>query len=375
MKRHMDDLDMRKAFVQEPAACHAALMNAARSVEEGKPVKRVSWKAVLIAAMILIVTMAAGVAASNLLGWSDFFSQYYDTHVPETAQRMMEAEGNQHTYTLGPMRFTTQELFCDGHIALASTAISMADGSDALLCAEPFDPIGAMGENGEQTAQRLGVAPETTWADAAKQLNRPLYLVRAILEIPAELDGGGAMESILWNEDGSAVYFNMPQLHHTATGEKISAQLFLRVAEFDVETGEAKEALTAREPLDLYPEAPIEEYTYEIDDVVVDGYTLREVKAELSGAGLYLFMTFVAPEGTTLDEAHQRGIPECVDMDGNPFPIGISLSSGISSDAESLPEVVYTQMISVDAIPEQMLLRIPDTTADDTGYRQLVLAR
>ena len=161
MKQDMDKLDLRGAFRQEPQSCHDALMAAARSVKEERPMKKASLRTVLIAAAIILATMAAAVAAGSLLGWTDYFGQQYGIAVPQTAQRILGEAWNTHSFTLGPVTFTTKELLCDGHIAMASTEIAMTDKEDnALLCADPFDAIGAVG-NGCELAQRLGLDPGT----------------------------------------------------------------------------------------------------------------------------------------------------------------------------------------------------------------------
>ena len=62
MKRDMDNLDLRAAFRPMPEECHAALMDAARSVKEEKEMKRASFRVVLIAAMIIMSMMAVAFA-------------------------------------------------------------------------------------------------------------------------------------------------------------------------------------------------------------------------------------------------------------------------------------------------------------------------
>lgn len=361
MKRNIEQLGLRSAFPEEPEACHAALMNAARSVKEEKTMKKTSIRVALLVALMILCTAAVAAAASGLLGWSDFFS-LHGTRVPETGQRVMGEAWNRHTYTLGPVRFTTQELLCDGHIAMASTTAAMADGSDALICAEPGDAIGAVGENGEQMAQRLGFPPETTWIEAARLLGRRLFAVRAVLEVPEDIDGGSAMEDILWNDDGSAVCFSLSELSAGVSGEAVPVQLYLSVTEFDTETETGGEALTAREPLSIDLDAPLEEHVYSLDgDFAADGYALKEVRAELTTAGLYLYSTFTAPEGATADEVFARALPRWLDAQGNPLPEGISLSASV--DTSRLPVVVCTQMVSVDTLPETLVMQLDGGTA------------
>lgn len=370
MKQDMDKLNLRNAFREEPPSCHDALMAAARSVKEAEPMKKVSLRAVLIAAAILLATMAAAVAAGSLLGWTDYFRQQYDIPVPQAAQRILGEEWNTHSFALGPVTFTTRELLCDGHIAMAGTEIAMIAPEDAsLLCADPFDAIGAAGENGRETARRLGLDPDTTWMEAARQLGRRLYNVRAILELPAEIDGDTAMEDTLWGDEGQMTYFSMAFPADGLTGETIDAQLFLRVAEMDVETGEEKDALTSREPLSLYLEAPIDACAYRCEETfTADGYRLETVQAELTPAGLYLTTTWTAPEGATEEEILSH-FPAWLDESGQTLPMGLSLSE--QADVQNLPTVVYTQTFSADTLPECLLLRMETVE----GPRQVLLRK
>ena len=205
MKRDMDELNMRDAFQPMPEPCRDALMRAARSVkEEEKPVKRVTFRAVLIAACIIIVTAAAAMAAGSIFGWTEFFSAFYhDTTVPQAAKEIMDSTEEQ-TFTLGPVTFKVQSLFADRHIAMATTQITVTDGGKALLCmdAAQGDAISANGENGTALAESLGLDPMTHWTDAAKQLGVPLYAASADLS-------SCEMSDALYGTDGSMVYYSI----------------------------------------------------------------------------------------------------------------------------------------------------------------------
>ena len=94
MKRDLEHLDLKQAFHPVPEACRRALMDAARSVREEKPVKRVSYRAALIAAVILLAAMAVAYAAVRL-GWIDYYDQQYGIAVPRAAQEALEASQRQ----------------------------------------------------------------------------------------------------------------------------------------------------------------------------------------------------------------------------------------------------------------------------------------
>ena len=209
MNKH--DLDLRAAFPEMPDDCRTALLFAARSVKEEKKMKRMTFRTVLIAALLIITTMTAALAATGALGWTDFFKTYYNVEVTKPAQDVLNATPEE-TWQVGPMTFTLRQLLCDGHLAMAATAIRTTDGSPALYCFDPFDSLGCNGENGVALSQRLGLDPETTYLDAAKQLNLPLYSPRAILDITGEYMDGEGMEDPLWNEDNTVTYFSMAAL-------------------------------------------------------------------------------------------------------------------------------------------------------------------
>ena len=358
-KRNLETLNLRDAYPEMPQECRDALLFAARSVQEEKKMKKFTFRTLALTAALLLLTAAAALAAADALGWTDFFRIHYsDTRLPEAAQRVLGEQWNRHTFPLGPLTYTTHELYCDGHIAMASTEIRLADGGRALLAGDPSDPIGANGENGAALASRLGVAPETTWLEAAKQLKLPLYRVRAILEAPPALDGGEAWEDALWNEDGGMTYFSVPSLNGQAQGEKAAFQLYLYAAEMDPATGEEKTTLRSRENLDIFLEAPLAFCDYAPETGAdLGGFALTSVHGELMPAGLYLTSTYTAPDSATRDQAIETLYQaEWLDENGTPLPWGVILGGGV--ELESWPQVSMTQMLAADALPDTLILRV-----------------
>ena len=193
----------------------------ARKAKGEEPVvKKISTTVVLVA-VLLAITVVALAAGSLIFGWVDFYKDGYNVDVPDAAQQVM-TNNDQDIVTLGPATFTVREKYIDPWTALTSTVVTLNNSSNALLTGDdPFDPIGANGENGRVVAQRLGVDPMITWAEAAKKLNLTLYSVRAQLEVPEELSDGEVMEDVMFNEDGSVTCFCMPLLNGTAKGESL----------------------------------------------------------------------------------------------------------------------------------------------------------
>ncbi len=384
-KQSMEPLNLRSAFPEMPEDCRGALLSAARSVREEEPnMRHATVKTLLIAIALLILTTAAALAATEALGWTDFFKSYYDgsAFLPQTAQRVMNREWNKHSFTLGNLTFQTRELYCDGYIAMASTEIKTTDGRKALLTNAPFDAIGANGENGAKLAKQLGVDKSASWIEAAKQLNQPLYCVRAILEMPEEISDGVAMEDVMYSDDGSVTYFSMPELNGKALGETIPCQLYLYAAEINPETGEEENAQRRREEISLFLEAPMETYEHQVlGDFVAGGFSMDQgiVRMELMPAGLYIINHFTALEGTTIEEGYDTlyGI-QWLDKDKQPIPDGVNLT--IKVNADSWPHVSVMHMLAVDEIPETLVMRMPDTpfqTADtlNPGYQDVLFVK
>ena len=128
MKRDLDNLNWRGAFPEMPQDCREALLRAARTNREGRPMKKIS--VTLIAAALLIAVAAVALAAACTLGWVEFYRQHYDVTLPESAGENMAA--TLEPVTLGDVRLTVHELSSDGHIVLASVAAQAVDAGNVL---------------------------------------------------------------------------------------------------------------------------------------------------------------------------------------------------------------------------------------------------
>ena len=366
MKREMENLDLRNAFGPMPDDIREALMNTARSVKEEEPVKRFTVRTALIAACIILATVAAAIAAGSIFGWNDFYADYYGSFVPRVAQQIMK-DGGETEYTLGPATFTVGGLYCDGYMATASTVVKLNDDAKALLTGDdPFEAIGANGENGKKVAQALGVDPMTTWAEAAKQLDLPLYSARTCLEIPEELSDGESMEDPMFNEDGSMTYFSMALMNGKAYGEKIDCQVYLRVCRINPDDPEDRQDVQSeRKDVSIYLEAPIDIRHYAVPENITldDGhFLLDDVIAEHMPAGLYLTASFTALDGAT-EEMAEETIYDCdfVQPNGDRYPTGMNLTTGLYTEG-LWPKANLRDMISAEEIPESIGLKLPDGT-------------
>ena len=368
MKRDMESLNLRDAFVPMPEETHNALMSAARSVQEDEPVKKATFRTVLIAACIIMATMAAAVAAGSIFGWSDFFSKDYGTELPRTAQQIMTSS-EPVSWQEGDVVFTVRERYGDPRLAMISTEVRLADGVKGILCADdPFEAIGAYGDDSAAVAKRLGVDPSMTWVEAAKKLNLPLYSVRATLEVPSELWYGDAYEDPMFNDDGSLTCFSLQPLNGQISGDEIKAKVFLRSKLVNLEDAEDNTNVTKESvELPIHTEKAISAAEYIIPEgtKVADAFRVDSIQAELLPSGLHFTTNLTALEGATQDQAYDKLRVNIVKENGEEYPTGITLNGGFAN-LDTWPQIPYTQMISVDQIPETIHLVFPDANGNDT---------
>ena len=340
--------------IEEAPSLHYQIARKAKGEEP--MVKKISTTVVLVAAL-LAITVVALAAGSLIFGWVDFYKDGYNVDVPDAARQIM-TNNDQDITTLGPVTFTVREKYIDPWTALTSTVVTLNNSSNALLTGEdPFDAIGANGENGKAVAQRLGVDPMTTWAEAAKKLNLTLYSVSAELEVPEELSGGEVMGDVMFNEDGSVTYFCMPLLNGRAKGDSVDCQIYLRVFEVSVDDPENQpDAQTVTQPIRIPLQIPSETHTYEVtQEYPAAGLTLTGIRAELTPAGVYLFAELTARDGMTRDDFAENGqwVPVLYSADGKRYGGGLNLT--VYEDTENWPQLTLMRLHSMDSIPDTMI--------------------
>ena len=101
------------------------------------------------------------------------------------------------------------------------------------------------------------------------------------------------------------------------------------------------------------------------DTKVLDAFRIDSIQAELLPSGLHFTTNLTALESATQEQALDKLRLNIVKENGEDYPTGITLSSGFSN-LDTWPQIVYTQMISVDQIPETIHLVFPDANGNDT---------
>lgn len=354
MKKPHDDLNLRLAFRDEPERCHRALMDAARSVkEETQPMRKHSVRTILIAAIVALSMMTTALAASELLGWTEYLNRY-GIHTTKGLQNAMQIEPK--IYQVGPVTFTVNEAVSDNRMVMVSAKIATTDGSLALLTQFADDTIGAYGEDRSGALmQLLGVEDKRLPCfQVAAQKGIPIYTVRVAIEVDEAISGGEGMEDLMWDAEGHVAYFASSTLNPDTVGKEVPATLFLRVAQVD-ENGEETEKWVTREAMTIpvgqklaeknyVPETP---YTYQ-------GSQLLAIHAELYVTGAYLSCTWQMPEGAAEEVWQFVDMMNLTDGQGHTFENGISLSAACNVD--HYPIVLVEDMINVDALPEVFLV-------------------
>lgn len=339
------------------------------SAKEEEPVKKFTVSIALIVVLIVIATLTTALAASVLLGWTDFYS----FEIPKTAQEILNATEPK-DYQVGPITFTVNELLTDGHIALCSATSHVTDGSSAVLSEEVYDAVGANGDNGEALAQKWNLSPDTRWIDAAHIMNLPFYRISISVNVPEECHDGEDMGDAMWDEKGNCVSYYMAALNSLQVGETLPIKLHFQVWQYDPQSiepqsifedvvDEAKEMSYWEDTFEitLTVPAPIAEKTYMPEQPYdfENGLTLNSVTAQQTVAGAYVVGQFTLRDGFNFNDAYS-GELDFLDATGEEIPWGMAESGIIEYD--QLPKVEWGAMLNLEVLPEEMVVSLDETT-------------
>lgn len=356
----MTEQEVREKIVRTVDTCFSdlhgdpLLAQRIRNGGEGeiKVKKKLSFGLVL-AIVLILMTVAAAIAATQL-GWVEYFGENYGITVPKTAQEALNATTPQ-KFTVGPMNFTFNQLLTDKGIAMSSASVHTTDGSEVLY-ADDTNVYEAVDAISSTVLKRYNLDSGINWIDAARQLNLPLYGIRALTEIDQEYAEGSAMEDAMWSEDGSIVYFKMPLLKPKSVKNELPATLYMSVTQFDPSTGDIIDQWQLQEHITLPVTPLLNEKTYLPEgDAELGKMKLLSVYAEQYATGIYLTSTFTVKEGTTADSAAGvlYGLTYC-DSEGNVLPEGVNLSSSAVTD--DLPTVRLETMTSLETLPDSLIV-------------------
>jgi hypothetical protein len=354
MVRHAVDMSL-SGLQGDPWLAQRILANVKGEV---KVKKKLSFGLVL-AIVLLLTTLAVAIAATQL-GWVDYLGESQGITVSKTAQEALNAT-TPRKFQVGPMTFTFNQLLTDKRMVMSSANVNTTDGSEVLYANDSniYDAVDSLSST---VLERYNLDSGINWLDAAKQLNLPLYGIRALVEIGQEFDDSSATEGAMWNEDGSIAYFSMPMLTPKSVKDELPVTLYMSVTQFDPSTGDTLGEWEIRENITL-PVAPrLTDKTYLPEgDAELNGMKLSSVYAEQYVTGIYLTSTFTDKEGRTADSVMGAlyGLTLC-DSEGNALPEGLILSSG-HAFTDDLPTVKLETMTSLETLPDSLI--VTDGTA------------
>lgn len=315
-----------------------------------RPIRRFSF--VLAAALVL--ALGAFAYAASRFGWADYYRTQAGIAIPQGAEEALNAS-QPHTYQVGPMTFTFQQLLTDGRMVLSSASAQLTDGGAALYAPDSnFEE--AVDCLSDTVLNQYNLPYDTLWTEAASQLNLPLYGVRALVEIDPAYSQSVSMEDSLWNEDGSIVYFSMPLLKADAAPNPLPATLYMSVIQFDPATGTTAERWQRREEITLETAPLLEAKTYlPTGQKALGNITLQSLRAERYVTGTYLSAIFTVPQEMNQEDLVTQlyRINFC-NEGGVSLPDGLSQSSDVRM--EDWPTVALETSSAMENLPEQLML-------------------
>ena len=286
------------------------------------------------------------------------------------------------SYELGGVTFTVLEQYADPYAAMVTLRAGMSEGEAGILSRyESTSTISA------ETADRLGVSQGITWAQAAKELDLPLYGVRALLYDPANSSNTPGLTRNEENSDGSVTIHATAFLTGDAGNLAESVKLRLMALKTDTENPSnqaERETKDITVPLHFETISETQRYTipegqtgssrFRYDDwdeksqrtvthEVRLTFTPVAARADLTPAGVY-----VKVECRVAEENIERGLNFGLGMastrilgtDGDVLPgdLTYSFPMAFPMDDSAWPMVTFTHMIDADSIPEAMTFEL-----------------
>ena len=333
MKYSLEDIEkinFRNAFPPMPEGMKKALKEQLNSFHDEKKVYSISFRPVLIAAIVIVLMTCVAYAATKL-GWVEYFREMFSIDVTEKAQKEMESSTKK-SFVVGPVTFTIKECFSDGRLLLGAADIQPNDGNGMIL-----------GDIDEMEATMDG----------------PIYIARFVMNAPSVNHGNGEdMEDYIQN-GSSLTYLNMlsVKIEQNITSVPVSADM--SIIRIDPNNGKTLDSWSMEEEL-LVPvnhQSMIKEYLPETT-FSMNGMILQSIEAEQTAAGIYLRMNFLAEAGSNKSAIH---VPDFYwqSMNNEKYDKGINLSMTLETD--DWPHVVIIDMISVNELPEEFMLIEPES--------------
>lgn len=368
MKREKLELDLQKAFPPMSESCRAALTATASSVKEDEPVKKYTFRTVLLAALLIIAMMVVAIAATTG-GLVEWFRAEYDVALPQTAQELLSAT-EKSDLDVGPVTVTVSEMLCDGKIAYLTAEAHLKEEGTAILYPSCYDVYDRIGETLAKKLNRPEIDANTTYLDAALLTGLPLYSASAYME----LEGDWALEMMdaKQSDSGPILLVDMLYFSQPCDADSLPVKMTAQVQRIDTDTldASAEDRWQVSEERSLPVHGVIAEKTYAPQSGAqpLHGFTLTGVTAKQTSMGVYVYL-HMQPIGEATFTALNIGYEwDVLDANGNRFPTGASLTGELldengqplydqyETDDTPLGAFQYLLMISVDELPATMIV-------------------
>ena len=351
------DEELKTMFGETPDSFRLAVQRAVDKKEAQPMKKRMTVRAILIAAVIIVATMAVAYAVGTGMGLTDFLGIFHENvQVPSGVKQVLDSTVQQH-WQVGPLTLTLKQSIADGHFVCLVTSAAPTDGTQAVCItnsAEADYPF----EDSHRVERTWGMAADATPQQVAREKGLKLYRVSARMDglECSEIE----MEACIYDDDGMLNYVDQAITRPAEVGEELRLDMFLRVEELDVDTLEVKQgcdwSLTPMPEVVVPVQKAIATRTYvPQEEGKIGSFTLNKVVAEQMQTGVYVTAYLTMDDANARpDELYNNETLVYTDMQGNPFPGGMSLSGNFNMD--HLPQVEETDMLGLDSLPEEMLL-------------------
>ena len=321
---------------------------------------------ILAAAAVMLMAAAGVTAAVKSPGWSEFLGRFGIT-VPERAEEIMNVSEGQ-SWQVGPVTFTVRQQIADPKIVMTAFEIRTTDGSTALMMpsGDISEPVGGSSSSSAME-DVLGISSDSSWGEAAKQLNVPLYRVRGSVE--AENSSGLSIEDTVHESGDRVVYYDMLQLQNDLDTLALRVRYSLTVDELDPDTGEVTDSWTDGDhQAEIAVQPMLAEKTYAAPEgSALSGLRITDITAQQYVTGVYVRISLAKDSDIADDVLKDLAGISFTDTDGDPYPPGMNLTVPFRSDAEdweasSLFSLEF--MLNTDHLPDRMKLVYGDLIVD-----------
>lgn len=222
----MHQNEWRQAFGAPSASFDARVDETLRQIKEDKKVKKISFRAVLIAAVIMLLTM--GVVYAAVTGrWNvtDYYEGTYGRHIPEGFTSNYDREI---TLATGNASLSVRDAFVDGPAVYLLAELSTTDGTPGYFT---MADVGPDDEIGQFYLDKDKKSDTRTFTQAAKESGGKVYPVSVQLKIDGAEDTQDSLD--FWYEENDVCVLMLTVQEQDIIGKTPAGSLTLSLDDGD----------------------------------------------------------------------------------------------------------------------------------------------